>query len=63
MQEKEKMLQGLLYDAILDESLKKDRINCKLLCQKYNRIDYDKFEKRKELIKQIVAKTGIRIFD
>ena len=58
MLEKEKMLQGLLYDAILDEGLKKDRINCKLLCQKYNRIDYDEFEKRKNLIKQIVAKTG-----
>ena len=58
MQEKEKMLKGLLYDANYDNNLKKDRTACKLLCQEYNRIDYDKFEQRKQLIKKILAKTG-----
>ena len=58
MQEKEKMLKGLLYDANYDDNLKKDRTDCKLLCQEYNRIDYDKFEQREQLIKKILAKTG-----
>ena len=62
MQEKEKMLQGLLYDAMADEGLKNDRINCKLLCQKYNNIAYDKFEERKLLLKKIFGKTGENYF-
>lgn len=57
MNEKEKMLNGLLYDANYDKSLIKDRINCKKLCQKYNNISYDDFELRKKTIKQIVAST------
>ena len=47
MQEKDKMLNGLLYDANYDEALKRDRINCKSLCQEYNKISYDNFEKKK----------------
>lgn len=58
MQEKDKMLNGLLYDANYDEALKKDRINCKLLCQEYNKINYDNFEKRNALIKKIISKSG-----
>lgn len=58
MQEKEKMLQGLIYDANYDEALKRDRINCKLLCQEYNKISYDNFEKRNALIKKIISKSG-----
>ena len=58
MQEKDKMLNGLLYDANYDEALKRDRINCKLLCQEYNKISYDNFEKRNALIKKIISKSG-----
>ena len=58
MEEKEKMLKGLLYDANFDESLKKARIDCKLLCQEYNNISYDQFSERADLIKKIIAKFG-----
>lgn len=57
MNEKEKMLQGLLYNAEVDY-LKNDRVNCKLLCQKYNNLTYDEIEERAKLIKQILGKTG-----
>ena len=53
MQEKEKMLQGILYDANYDEALRKDRANCKLLCQEYNQINYeDEEEDNSEIIKK-----------
>ena len=58
MNEKEKMLSGLLYDANYDKSLIEERIKCKKLCQEYNNIPYDDFEKRKNLIKQLFGKTG-----
>ena len=58
MNEKEKMLNGVLYDANFDESLKKDRTTCKLLCQEYNNLKYDNFTERKNLIKKILSKTG-----
>ncbi|MGN1276403.1 MAG: sugar O-acetyltransferase, partial [Floccifex sp.] len=58
MNDREKMINGLLYDAFGEESLVKDRTVCKLLCQEYNNIAYDNFEKRTELIKKIVKKTG-----
>lgn len=54
MAEKEKMLNGKLYNAE-DNTLKDERIKCKLLCQKYNNLDYDKFEEKK-----IFNKTDIR---
>lgn len=55
--EKEKMLQGLLYDANYDESLKAERIKCKVLCQKYNNLQYDNFEEKNSILKQILGKT------
>lgn len=55
------MLAGELYNAEAD-CLKRDRLNCKLLCQKYNALAYDKFEERTELIKKILAKTGKNFF-
>jgi len=57
MNEKEKMLNGGLYNAEID-SLKQDRIKCKTLCQKYNNLPYDKTAKRADLIKEIIGKTG-----
>ena len=55
--EKEKCTLGLLYDANYDKELMKERTNCKLLCQKYNNLAYDKFEKRKKIIKKLFNKT------
>lgn len=57
MNEKDKMLKGLLYNAE-DSVLKQDRIQCKLLCQEYNKLSYDNTEKRMELLRNILAKTG-----
>lgn len=61
MLEKEKMLKGELYNAE-NESSQNERIKCKLLCRQYNNLDYDKFENRKSLIKQILGKTGNKYF-
>lgn len=55
--EKAKMLQGLLYDANYDESLKDERIKCKVLCQKYNNFQYDAFDEKKLVMKEILGKT------
>lgn len=58
MREKEKMLQGLLYDANYDRELVDERIRCKCLCAKYNALPPDKTGDRKELLRQIFGKTG-----
>ena len=58
MNEREKALKGILYDANFDKTLIEDRTKCKLLCQEYNKLDYDKTEERKCLIKKIIAKIG-----
>lgn len=55
--EKEKMLNGELYDANNDKALIEERIKCKALCFKYNNTPPDKTKKRKELIKKITGKT------
>ncbi len=57
MNEKDKMLEGLLYNAE-DSSLKQDRVRCKLLCQEYNKLSYDDTGKRVELLRKILGKTG-----
>lgn len=57
MTEKEKMLQGLLYYADKDETLKNERLECKKLCHKYNQLSPEKMEERKILIKQILGST------
>ena len=38
MTEREKMLQGVLYDANYDEELLEERIRCKDLCFAYNQL-------------------------
>ena len=58
MTEKEKMLNGELYDACLDEDLFKDRIKGKTLCQKYNNLKIENLDERKNVIKEILFKTG-----
>lgn len=58
MSEKEKMQEGLLYDANYDETLKLERINAKTICQKYNNLTYSDFAQRKELLQKLLCKTG-----
>lgn len=57
MNEKEKMLKGLIYDANYDENLIKERVKCKALCDKFNKTDYEDFDTKKSLLKQILGKT------
>lgn len=57
MNEKEKMINGFLYDAA-DKSLLKDRIKCKTFCHKYNNLSPDKTDERTGIIKQILGETG-----
>lgn len=58
MDEKEKMLQGLLYDANYDEDLKFERLECKKLCHKYNQLSPELLEERQELLREILGATG-----
>lgn len=58
MDEKEKMLAGELYDANNNEELIKERTIAKDKCFEYNNIKPSEVEKRKELMKQILGKTG-----
>lgn len=44
------------------EELQKKRIKCKLLCQKYNNIQYDNFDERKDVINKILGKIGKKFF-
>lgn len=53
--EKEKMQNGLLYDANYDKELAEERIKCKNLCYEYNTLAPAETEKRKELIKKILG--------
>lgn len=56
MNERDKMINGLMYDAG-DENLKKDRLNCKTLCFEYNRTPFIEREKMNEIIKKLLGKT------
>lgn len=56
MNEKEKMINGLHYDAA-DATLYAERIKCKTLCFKYNQICPEQIAQRQVIIKKIVGKT------
>lgn len=56
MNEKEKMLNGLLYDANFRQ-LVNERIKCKCLCHEYNNLTPDKTKNREELLKSILGAT------
>lgn len=58
MTEKEKMANGLLYDAGADRSLSHDRLVCKDLCFAYNQLTPSQTSKREELLRKIIAKAG-----
>lgn len=57
LSEREKCQKGLLYDGNYNEEMKLERIKAKKLCQEYNNTDYDDFEKRNEIIKELFSKT------
>ena len=61
MTEREKMLAGMTYDAF-DDDLKEARIRAKLLCRKFNDLFPDEVEKRTELLKELLGKTGKNIW-
>ena len=56
--EKEKMLLGEIYDANNDPQLLVERDSCKNRCFEFNNIHPSDKEKRKEIIKNILGKTG-----
>lgn len=61
MSEKEKMINGKMYDPFGDKELIEDREKVKKLCFEYNSTPVDETEKRDKLIKQIFGKTGDKI--
>lgn len=58
MNEKEKMLNGLLYDANYDKALFDERVKCKSLCFEYNNIYPGDSSVKQEILKKIIGKTG-----
>lgn len=61
MKEKEKMLTEKLYDPN-DTELTEDRIKCKELCYKYNKLKPSEKEKRMKILKKLLGKTKERLF-
>ena len=62
MTEKEKMLNGELYDANYDENLLKERIEAKELCFQYNHINPSKIEERKNILHKLIGKTKDKFY-
>lgn len=61
MNQKERMLAGFPYKAWLD-GLREERLNLRLKIHEYNSCSPDKKDKMKDLIKNILGKTGEDIF-
>ena len=62
MTEKEKMLDGALYDANYDEEIIKDRMRAKDLCFKYNTTLPSDEKALREIIKELGIKTRDNFF-
>lgn len=58
MTEREKMEQGLLYDAGYDQGLVEARTRCKALCFSYNQLDPSLVSEQDKIIRQLFGKTG-----
>ena len=58
MTEKEKMLAGMVYEAVLDEDLKEDRLKCKDLCFAANQLPPSKIKEQSEIFVSLFAKAG-----
>ena len=62
MTEREKMQEGLLYDANYDAELLKERERCKDLCFAYNQLRPSMVEEQEKIIRQLFGKTGKRFY-
>lgn len=60
MTEREKMRQGLLYDANYDEEIIAARTRCKDLCFTYNQLKPSQISEQEQVIHQLLGKTGKR---
>ena len=58
MTEREKMQQGLLYDANNDPDLIAERVRCKDLCHQLNGLKPSQVKEQEALLRQILGKTG-----
>ena len=58
MTEREKMLAGMLYNSMADESLLRDRQNAKKLCREYNDADPLDMDTKASVMKKILGKAG-----
>ncbi|WP_343747259.1 sugar O-acetyltransferase [Fluviicola sp.] len=57
MTEKEKCAEGLMYNANYDETLIRERIICKDLCQEYNGLKSSDMEARSAKMNEIIGST------
>lgn len=60
IKEKEKMLKGLQYDANNDKELIAERLRCKELCHEYNLLPPSQTDRREELLRSLLGRTGKR---
>lgn len=56
--EKQKAIEGLLYDAGHDEELLNERAKCKQLCYEYNRLPPIDTDGREKIIRSLFKRTG-----
>lgn len=61
MTEKEKMINGELYNANYDEVLIKERILAKDLCYEYNNLKPSLVPEREEILRRILGKCGNKL--
>ena len=58
MTEKEKCSLGMLYDANYDRELVEERQMCKDICHEYNLVKPSDLERRREILRKLLGKTG-----
>ena len=60
MTQKERMAQGLLYDAAGDPQLLEERMACQDLCYEFNALRPSQLKEQEKLLRRILGKTGER---
>lgn len=58
LSEKDKCRAGELYDANHDRQLIEERLRCKRMCFEYNRLEPGMAERREEMLRDLLGKTG-----
>lgn len=58
--EKEKMMEGGLYDANNDKELIAERLKCKELCHEYNLLSPSHTDMREDILRRLLGRTGER---